>query len=80
MNGLLYGLSYPTYTVQYFRTDCVFSPDDKLIVTGMSLDRGDTEGKLIFLDRESLKTVYEIVTSDSVSYVGTNVYTSFKSS
>ena len=53
------------------RTDCVFSPDDKLIVTGVSLDRGDKEGKLIFLDRESLQTVYEIVVSDSVSYVGT---------
>ncbi len=44
----------------------MFSPDDKLIVTGVSLDRGETEGKLVFLERESLKTVYEIVASDSV--------------
>ena len=73
VNLLLYILiilSIPTcYSVTKFfsRTDCVFSPDDKLIVTGISLNRGDTEGKLVFLDRESLKTVYEIVVSDSVS-------------
>lgn len=51
----------------YFRTDCVFSPDDKLIVTGISLRKTETEGKLVFLDRENLEIVQEMHVSESVS-------------
>ncbi|KAH9523438.1 WD repeat-containing protein 70 [Bulinus truncatus] len=46
-------------------TDCVFSPDDKLIVTGVSLQKNQTDGKIVFLDRESLNLVKEMHVSDS---------------
>lgn len=51
----------------YSRTDVLFSPDDQLIVTGISLDRGDTEGKLVFLHRNNLQKASELVVSKSVS-------------
>ncbi|XP_017344651.1 WD repeat-containing protein 70 isoform X4 [Ictalurus punctatus] len=41
-------------------TDCCFSPDDKLLVTGTSVKRDQGNGKLVFFDRESFKKVYEI--------------------
>ncbi|XP_053500988.1 WD repeat-containing protein 70 isoform X2 [Ictalurus furcatus] len=48
-------------------TDCCFSPDDKLLVTGTSVKRDQGNGKLVFFDRESFKKVYEIeVASASV--------------
>ena len=37
------------------RTDCIFSPDDKLVITGTSVKKGDGVGKLVFLDRQTLK-------------------------
>ncbi|XP_051784448.1 WD repeat-containing protein 70 isoform X1 [Erpetoichthys calabaricus] len=48
-------------------TDCCFSPDDKMIVTGTSVKKGDGNGKLIFFDRETCQKMYEIeVTNSSV--------------
>ncbi|KAG7499061.1 WD repeat-containing protein 70 [Solea senegalensis] len=48
-------------------TDCCFSPDDKLLVTGTSVKRDEGNGKLVFFDRASFQKVYEIeVTSASV--------------
>ncbi|XP_058474139.1 WD repeat-containing protein 70 [Solea solea] len=48
-------------------TDCCFSPDDKLLVTGTSVKRNEGNGKLVFFDRASFQKVYEIeVTSASV--------------
>ncbi|MBZ3880654.1 WD repeat-containing protein 70 [Sciurus carolinensis] len=41
-------------------TDCCFSPDDKLIVTGSSVQRGCGSGKLIFFERRTFRRVYEI--------------------
>nr|KAG5694209.1 hypothetical protein BaRGS_027185 [Batillaria attramentaria] len=41
-------------------TDCVFSPDDKMIITGTSMDRGDKYGKAIFFERETMNKVYEM--------------------
>uniref|UniRef100_A0AAY4CGP5 WD repeat-containing protein 70 n=1 Tax=Denticeps clupeoides TaxID=299321 RepID=A0AAY4CGP5_9TELE len=48
-------------------TDCCFSPDDKLLVTGTSARRDEGSGKLVFFDRQTLQVVYEVeVASASV--------------
>ncbi|XP_029300432.1 WD repeat-containing protein 70 isoform X2 [Cottoperca gobio] len=48
-------------------TDCCFSPDDKLLVTGTSMKKDQGNGKLVFFDRASFQRVYEIeVTNASV--------------
>ncbi|XP_060751706.1 WD repeat-containing protein 70 isoform X3 [Tachysurus vachellii] len=61
-------LNVATGLCSYFpMTDCCFSPDDKLLVTGTSVKRDQGNGKLVFFDRESFKKVYEIeVASTSV--------------
>ena len=43
-----------------FRTDVIFSPDDQLIITGTSVDRGEGYGSIVFLDRQSLERIDEI--------------------
>ncbi|KAH0520577.1 WD repeat-containing protein 70 [Microtus ochrogaster] len=47
------------------RTDCCFSPDDKLIVTGTSVQRGCGNGKLVFFERRTFQRVYEIDITDA---------------
>ncbi|XP_037341115.2 WD repeat-containing protein 70 isoform X1 [Pungitius pungitius] len=48
-------------------TDCCFSPDDRLLLTGTSVKKDGGNGKLVFLDRVSFQRVYEIeVTNASV--------------
>uniref|UniRef100_A0A8C2ZWG9 WD repeat-containing protein 70 n=1 Tax=Cyclopterus lumpus TaxID=8103 RepID=A0A8C2ZWG9_CYCLU len=48
-------------------TDCCFSPDDRLLVTGTSVKKDGGNGKLAFFDRASFQKVYEIeVTNASV--------------
>lgn len=49
------------------RTDCCFSPDDKLLVTGTSVKKDEGNGKLVFFDRASFQRVYEIEVTNSVS-------------
>ncbi|XP_078416156.1 WD repeat-containing protein 70 [Cetorhinus maximus] len=46
-------------------TDCCFSPDDKLLVTGTSVKRGQENGKLLFFDRETFHKLYEIEVTDA---------------
>ncbi|CAG2227955.1 Gastrulation defective protein 1 homolog,WD repeat-containing protein 70 [Mytilus edulis] len=46
-------------------TDCIFSPDDRMVVTGLSIKKGQGKGKLLFMDRQTLDTVTEIEISDS---------------
>ncbi|XP_057622033.1 WD repeat-containing protein 70-like [Chionomys nivalis] len=46
-------------------TDCCFSPDDKLIVTGTSVQRGRGNGKLVFFERRTLQRVYETDVTDA---------------
>ncbi|KAM4527659.1 WD repeat-containing protein 70 [Odontesthes bonariensis] len=41
-------------------TDCCFSPDDKLLVTGTSVKKDEGNGKLVFFDRVSFQRLYEI--------------------
>ncbi|XP_019387524.1 PREDICTED: WD repeat-containing protein 70 [Crocodylus porosus] len=46
-------------------TDCCFSPDDKILVTGTSVKRGGGNGKLLFFERETFQKVYEIDVTDA---------------
>ncbi|XP_073686307.1 WD repeat-containing protein 70-like [Garra rufa] len=46
-------------------TDCCFSPDDKLLLTGTSVKKDEGNGKLLFYERESLQKVYEIEVADA---------------
>lgn len=46
-------------------TDCVFSPNGKLVVTGISVRKGKGPGKLIFLDSNDLEIVNEMEVCDS---------------
>ncbi|CAO2629987.1 WD repeat-containing protein 70 [Lemmus lemmus] len=46
-------------------TDCCFSPDDKLIVTGTSVQRGCGNGKLVVFERRTLQRVYETDITDA---------------
>uniref|UniRef100_A0A8C5DVW4 WD repeat-containing protein 70 n=1 Tax=Gouania willdenowi TaxID=441366 RepID=A0A8C5DVW4_GOUWI len=57
-----------TGLTNYFSmTDCCFSPDDKLVVTGTSVKKDEGNGKLVFFDRLSFQRVHEIeVTNASV--------------
>ncbi|XP_029921153.1 WD repeat-containing protein 70 isoform X2 [Myripristis murdjan] len=61
-------LNVATQLTTYFpMTDCCFSPDDKLLVTGTSVKKDEGNGKLVFFDRASFQRVYEIeVTNASV--------------
>ena len=43
-----------------FRTDCVFSPNDRLLMTGTSFQKGESGGKLVFFDRQTFNRVYDI--------------------
>ncbi len=51
------------------RTNCMFSPNDKYIVTGTSTKSDTDSGRLVVLDRDSLEIVHEIEISDSVSRI-----------
>lgn len=48
----------------YTVTDCIFSPNDRMVLTGTSVKK-EGDGKLLFLDRESLDTVSEITVAES---------------
>lgn len=50
---------------RYSSTSCEFSPDDSLIVTGLSLERGETEGRLLFYDANSFDKVKDVVVTGS---------------
>ena len=47
-------------------TQCVFSPDERLIVTGTSADRKGQGGALVFVDRQSLEVVRRVSMPASV--------------
>ncbi|KFP38340.1 WD repeat-containing protein 70, partial [Chlamydotis macqueenii] len=46
-------------------TDCCFSPDDKILVTGTSVKKGGGSGKLFFFYRETFEKLYEIEVTDA---------------
>jgi hypothetical protein len=41
-------------------TDCSFSPDDKMVMTGTSMNRGEASGKLVFFDKTNFEKVCEM--------------------
>ncbi|KAK3591263.1 hypothetical protein CHS0354_010628 [Potamilus streckersoni] len=46
-------------------TDLLFSPDDKMVVTGLSVKKSEGQGKLLFMDRQNLSVLTEMVVSDT---------------
>lgn len=50
---------------RYEQTDCGFSPDDSIIFTGVSLDRGEKNGKLKFFNTKTFEKISEINVTDS---------------
>ncbi|XP_077980953.1 WD repeat-containing protein 70-like [Glandiceps talaboti] len=52
-------------TNYYSMTDCIFSPDDRMVVTGTSTKKGGEQGKLVFYSRETLEKVAVLPVSDS---------------
>ncbi|XP_012218151.2 gastrulation defective protein 1 homolog [Linepithema humile] len=50
---------------RYDTTDCMFSPDDSMIVTGESLNKGITTGRILFYDSKTFDLVREIPVTNS---------------
>ncbi|KAK2155022.1 hypothetical protein LSH36_251g04039 [Paralvinella palmiformis] len=50
-------------------TDCLFSPDNQLVVTGTSVRKGHGNGKVVFMDKNTLNTVSEIEAIQGASVV-----------
>lgn len=50
---------------RYDCTDCMFSPDDSLVITGESLRKGQTSGRVLFYDTTHFNLVHEIKAADS---------------
>ncbi|CAH2296464.1 WD repeat-containing 70 isoform X1 [Pelobates cultripes] len=46
-------------------TDCCFSPDDKLLITGTSVKKGGGNGSLMFFDMVEFQKIYEINVTDA---------------
>lgn len=46
-------------------TDCTFSPNDAMVVTGVSLQRGEKTGDLMFFDTKNLNLVQKIAVTES---------------
>nr|CAG4642384.1 EOG090X0364 [Evadne anonyx] len=45
---------------RFSMTDCSFSPNDRLLMTGTSFQKGEEGGKLVFFDRQTFQQVYDI--------------------
>ena len=50
---------------RYAQTDVEFSPDDRLVVTGTSCDKGEEGGKLIFFDKTTFQRAFEMTPTKS---------------
>nr|CAG4640718.1 EOG090X0364 [Eulimnadia texana] len=48
---------------RFAMTDCCFSPDDRIVMTGTSFRKDDPNGKLVFYSRDSFEKLYEIPVS-----------------
>lgn len=46
-------------------TDCCFSPDDRMVVTATSMEKGETAGKLVFFERDTFNKVIELEVGNS---------------
>nr|CAG4650023.1 EOG090X0364 [Sida crystallina] len=45
---------------RFAMTDCCFSPDDRLLCTGTSFQKGEAGGHIVFYDRQTFQKVYDI--------------------
>ena len=54
-----------TGQIVFCRTDCLFSPSDQLVVTGVSVKKGEGSGQLLFFDRNTLQRVSCIDASEN---------------
>ncbi|XP_005180371.2 gastrulation defective protein 1 homolog [Musca domestica] len=50
---------------RYDTTDCCFSPDDKILVTGESLAKGEKEANLHFYNTQTFEEIKRIAVTDS---------------
>merc|ERR1712059_233615 len=50
---------------RFDQTDVLFSPDDKLVVTGTSMNKGDKGGKLVFFDKDTFQKAFEMTVEGS---------------
>lgn len=50
---------------KFDQTDVLFSPDDRLVVTGTSMEKGDKGGKLIFFEKETFNKAFEMTVGTS---------------
>ncbi|XP_074626477.1 WD repeat-containing protein 70-like isoform X2 [Acropora palmata] len=59
-------MNLPSYFAQ---TSCLFSPDDKMVVTGTSVKKGQGSGSLVFFETNSFRKLYEfdVIESSVVS-------------
>lgn len=50
---------------RYDSTDCMFSPDDSMVITGESLAKGQSAGRCLFYDTKTFDLVHTIEVTDS---------------
>lgn len=50
---------------RFSMTDCNFSPDDTYVFTGLSLEKNEKVGKLLFLNKDTFKVAYELEVGES---------------
>ncbi|XP_046992988.1 gastrulation defective protein 1 homolog [Schistocerca americana] len=50
---------------RYPTTDCMFSPDDRMLITGENMKKDSTSGRLLFYDTSLFTKVNEISVTDS---------------
>ena len=52
-------------TTLYPQTNAIFSPDDKYVVTGVGASSKNGQGKLLFMEKDSLEIVEEVAVDSS---------------
>ena len=50
---------------RYDTTDCMFSPDDSMVITGESLAKGQAAGRCLFYDTKTFDLIHEIEVTNS---------------
>ncbi|XP_070562927.1 WD repeat-containing protein 70-like [Ptychodera flava] len=52
-------------TNYYSMTECIFSPDDRMVITGTSVKKNEGQGKLVFYSRDTLEKVAILPVAES---------------
>jgi len=50
---------------RFDQTDCCFSPDDQMIMTGTSMNKGEETGKIMFFRKDTFEKAFEMEVSGS---------------